>query len=93
MSRGRTVDRIIRLMPYLLEHYKQLQISENHPRYSQITDYRLLRFLYVLADILEPLRLITKQAQSNKLDIVAMLGILRSQKAILQSLKTQRGVK
>ena len=92
MSRINTLARFIRLMKPLLLHYENLQASENHRRYSQLTNYSLLKFIYVLADILEPLRIITEQFQWNKLTITKMKKILDSQKAILCSLKTSKGI-
>ena len=72
MSRVDTVKRLIRVTEALLKHYQNLHISDNHPRYLHLLNYKLQKFLYVLGDLLEPLRIITKIAQSNDVTIVVM---------------------
>lgn len=91
MSRVNTIKRIIRLIQPLLLHYENLSASENHPRYKHLTNYALLKFLYVVADILEPLSVITKMWQSNSVTIVKMSKILIQQKQILLDLKITAG--
>ena len=47
--------------------YEQLKAEEGHLRYEYLTNGKLLRMLYVVADILEPLAIITKN-RPNKND-------------------------
>ena len=75
----------------LLIHYENLKASENHPRYDQLCNYKLLKLLFLVADILEPLKITTLTAQSNKITILHMKNVFDQQIALLRSLKTQAG--
>ena len=48
--------------------------------------------MFVLGDILEPLRIITERSQSNTISIVKMLNILKKQKSALLALKNEPGI-
>ena len=54
---------------------------------SQLTDYRLMRFLYVILDILEPLKIITKMAESQSVTMPYLRKVIDEQLMILESLK------
>ena len=92
LSRSNSINRLIKVMESLLIFYEQLRAEEGNMRYNHITNGKLLRMLYVVADILEPLSVITKSVQSSTITIPQMINILEQQKAILESLKTSKGM-
>ena len=57
----------------------------------QLTNFSLLKFMFILADILEPFRIITEASQKQDFTIHGMYAILDQQTAILESLKTGQG--
>ena len=90
LSRYESVERIVRLMQSLLTHYEVLA-RDQHPRYGQLTDYRLIRFLYAILDILEPLKVITKTTESKIVTITKVRRVIDTQIAVLESLKQSPG--
>ena len=91
LSRYDSVKRLLKLMEPLLSFYENEHVTNGNLRYEQIRNYSLLKFLYVISDILKPLARITTDSQSEKLNISEMMASLTEQMQILESLKTNVG--
>jgi len=93
LSRFESVSRLLKVMPPLLTFFSIKFEKDGEGIYPDLLNYENLKFLYVVHDILEPLRAITLVAQSQSVTIPTMFAVLAEQIGILNSLKTNVGAK
>ena len=66
-------------------------MSVNFVRYDDLTDYRNLKFMHIMLDILEPLGKLTKIAETQKVTFPQLYDWYQIQVANLKSLLTSEG--